>query len=303
MFSVWADKMKTFRFVMVGLVCAAGILAQQTLDNDAILKMLKAGVSSNIILSIVKSQPGNYSVGVNDIIRLTKAGVPDAVVSAMIDSPQAAASHTSWKDAPVAQWGEEEAKQFLTDSPWVKSVLPNPVRNLSPFERRDSGDWNADIGTGYGLAATGFFGDWREIQALELAHERASLNMVSVRWESALPVQAAESKAGESGVPGWMGDYYAIAIHGVPRLYPRSLANHLKGLAALRRNGQKDIKPLKVVILPDTDDLETLVYLFPRSVKIAKEDGSVGFTAQIGRLVVFVNFFPEDMQIQGALQL
>jgi len=289
---------------MVALVCAAGMLAQQTLDNDAILKMVRAGVSANIILSIVKSQPGDYSVGVNDVIGLKKAGVPDAIVSAMIAAPQAAAaSHTSWKDAPMAQWGEEEAKQFLADSPWVKSVLPNPVRNLSPFERRDSGDWNADIGTGFGLAATGFFGDWREVQALELAHERASLNMVSVRWESALPVQAAESKAGESGAPGWMGDYYAIAIHRVPRLYPRSLANHLKGLAALRRGGQKDIKPLKVVILPDTDDLETLVYLFPRSVKIAKEDGSVGFTAQIGRLVVFVNFFPEDMQIQGDLQL
>jgi hypothetical protein len=124
-----------------------------------------------------------------------------------------------------------------------------------------------------------------------------------VRWESALPVQAAESKAGESAAPGWMGDYYAIAIHGVPRLYPRSLANHLKGLAALRRDGQKDIKPLKVVILPDTDQLETLVYLFPRSVKITKNDGSLGFAAQIGRLVVFVNFFPEDMQIQGDLQL
>jgi len=294
---------------LVFLASAAAMFAQQGLDNDAILKLVRTGLSEQIVLSIVSNEPGKYSVTADDLFKLKNAGVPDTVVAAMIQKQHAmtaeavAPLHPSWMDAPIPQWSQEDAKQLLADSPWVKTVHLDVVRNLSLFERRDGGDWDSGISTGFGLAATGVFGDWREAQALEHAYARSTLGTVTVRWESALPVRAAESQTGDFDIPGWVGDYYAIAVHHIRR--PFAIANpakQLRGVAYIRRDMKKDLKPFRVVVLPEKDGLATFVYLFPRSVEI-KKDATVGFVAQIGRLFVAANFAPGDMKIQGEPQL
>jgi hypothetical protein len=209
----------------------------------------------------------------------------------------------SWKNTPVPQWTEQDATELLSDSPWVKQVLLDQVRNLSKFERRDGGNWEAGIGPAVGLSGTGLFGPLRQAVALARAHARRELGTVMVRWESASPVRVAESRVHEVGVPVWQGDYYAIAVYDIPQPFRWNLASELKGVAFLRRDKRKDLKPSRVEIFPKDDGLMTVVYLFPRSIEITKMDRSLGFVAQIGRLFVFQNFFPEDMQIQGELQL
>ena len=49
----------------------------------------------------------------------------------------------SWKDKSIPQWDDQDAKQVLAESPWVKSVKLERVRDLSEFERRDGGNWEA----------------------------------------------------------------------------------------------------------------------------------------------------------------
>ena len=39
---------------------------------------------------------------------------------------------------------------------------------------------------------------------------------MSIRWESAFPVRAAELKAREVGAPDWEGDAYVLAVYDVP---------------------------------------------------------------------------------------
>lgn len=298
------------RFAVVALACAAALFAQQVLDDEGVIKLVKSGVSESIVLSIVKNQPGRYSLAADDVIRLKNAGVPDAIVAAMIEkqsgtpprlSPSPA--HPAWNDTPIPQWSEADAKQLLADSPWTRNVQLDIVRNLSMFERRDGGDLSAGIPTGYGLETAGWLADWREIEALEYAHQKASLGTVTVRWESALPVRAAATKVGETSVPGWVGDYYAIAVHDVRLPFRWNIENQLRGVAYLRRDMRKDLKPFRVAVLPEADKLATIVYLFPRSTEIGKNDHSLEFVAQIGRLFVYVNFMPEDMRIEGKLQL
>jgi hypothetical protein len=306
-------------FAVVCLACVAAVFAKQVLDDDAVLKLVKAGVSESIILEIVKSQPGKYSFAPDDVIKLKNAGVPDAIIAAMIErgrlrlSPNsssadaktgeiAVVSRPFWNDTPVPQWSEDDAKQLLADSPWVKTVQLDTVRNLSMFERRDGGDLNAGIPTGFGLATAGLWADWRAIEALEHAHSLEGLGTVVVRWESASPVRGAEQKVGETDVPGWVGDYYAIAVHHVGLPFRWNIANQLKGVSYLKRDMRKDLKPFRVVVLPEPERLATVVYLFPRSTEIGKKDRSLGFHAQIGRLFVYANFVPEDMQIKGQPQ-
>ena len=213
------------------------------------------------------------------------------------------AADSSWKSKPVAQWTEADARHILTDSPWVKYVTPGIVRDLSPAERRDGGDMDADMGHGVGIAGTGILGPTRAREAIERAHAKPPNDPVMVRWESSLPVRVSEQKAGETNVPDLEGDDYALVIYDIPTVKKWNQANELKGVAFLKRDGKKDIKPSRVGILRHDDGTATIVYLFPRSVEIAKRDGRIQFLAQVGRLVVSQDFYTQDMQLQGELQI
>jgi|SRR5579863_1561917 hypothetical protein len=216
----------------------------------------------------------------------------------------------SWKEKPIPQWDDQDAKQVLADSPWVKSVMLERVRDLSVFERRDGGNWDAGIAPGGGLAGAGVLGllavfdPYYQALALQLAHHmRSDPGNVMLRWESAVPVRAAEQRAGELSAPMWEGDYYALAVYDVAPPFRWNLANELKGLAYLKRDKRKDVKPVRVQILPRDNGLVTVVYLFPRSAEITRRDPNIRFVAQIGRLFVSQFFFPEEMLFQGKPEL
>jgi hypothetical protein len=214
----------------------------------------------------------------------------------------AAAFDHSWHTAPVPQWSQEDAKEFLADSPWVKRVQLDKVRNLSLCERREGGDWDAGIPTGVGIAIAGLFADWRKIEAIEHDYAVMNLGAVTVRWESASPVRAAEVKAGEKDVPKWDGEYYAVAVYDLHPPFRWNLADQLKRASLIKRENKKDLKPSRVVVVPKGDNLATFVYLFPRSVEITAKD-RLAFIAQVGRLFVSVNFLAGDMRLEGQLQL
>ncbi len=55
-----------------------------TLNNEAVLRMTKAEVGDAIILQTVRTQPGVYRTGPDDVIALKQAGVSESVISAML---------------------------------------------------------------------------------------------------------------------------------------------------------------------------------------------------------------------------
>ncbi len=67
---------------LLAALCLA-VLAQETLTNESIIKMVKAGLGEDLILSMVNAQPGKYALGVDDMIALKGAGVSDKILSAM----------------------------------------------------------------------------------------------------------------------------------------------------------------------------------------------------------------------------
>ncbi len=213
------------------------------------------------------------------------------------------AADSSWKDRPISQWTADDAKQVLTDSPWVKQVTPQNVRDLSPDERREGGNMEASVGKGVGIAGLGILGRRRQEEAIARAHYKPTPEAVTVRWESALPVRTAEQKTGETAVPAIDRDHYAIVVYDILTPKRWNLASELKGIAFLKRDTKKDLKPSHVDILRNDDGTATIVYLFPRSVEITKKDGRLLFIAQIGRLFVSQFFYTEQMQLQGQLEL
>ena len=80
---------------------AAVCMAQAVLTNDTILKMAKAGLGEEILLSTIKAQPGRYGTTPDDLIALKGAGVSDKVIAAMIEKASSGASAPAPAGAPV----------------------------------------------------------------------------------------------------------------------------------------------------------------------------------------------------------
>jgi hypothetical protein len=65
------------------LVCPM-LLSQTSLDNSSVVRMLKAGLSEDLIIATVNEHPGYYDTSANALIALKKAGASDKMVSAMV---------------------------------------------------------------------------------------------------------------------------------------------------------------------------------------------------------------------------
>jgi hypothetical protein len=64
--------------------------AQQSLNNDSIIKMTKAGLSDEIIVSTINASTGTYSTTPDDLVALKNAGISEKVIGAIVsrNSPQ-----------------------------------------------------------------------------------------------------------------------------------------------------------------------------------------------------------------------
>ncbi|HTS63049.1 MAG TPA: hypothetical protein VMH28_13560 [Candidatus Acidoferrales bacterium] len=76
-------------FVTGMAVLAVLCCAQAVLNNDAIIKMVKAGLGDDIVLNTIKAQPGQYAMAADDLIALKKAGVSDKVIAGMMEKAAA----------------------------------------------------------------------------------------------------------------------------------------------------------------------------------------------------------------------
>lgn len=60
------------------------LLAQQAMNNDAVLKLVKAGLSDDLIITTINSAPGTYDASADGLIALKQGGASDKVVSAIL---------------------------------------------------------------------------------------------------------------------------------------------------------------------------------------------------------------------------
>ena len=208
-----------------------------------------------------------------------------------------------WKIKPALEWTEEDAQQVLAKSPWAKEVRATVTRRLTEDQLREGGQMgqprtigNEGVdpkGSGPKVSPNTPPGD--PIYPITL-----------LRWESALPVRLAEMKSHEVEPPTLEGDGYSIAVYGIPggdfKGGPEKLGAPLKDLAVLKREGKKDVRPVRVEVF-QREDGAVVVYLFPLSAEISKKDQRIRFDAQIGRVVLAQDFDLSEMEFQGKLEL
>jgi hypothetical protein len=66
--------------------------AAETLTNESVISLVRAGLGNEAVIAKIKSTDGNYALGTNDLISLKSAGVPGDVIAAMISGKSSAVS-------------------------------------------------------------------------------------------------------------------------------------------------------------------------------------------------------------------
>lgn len=87
--------------LMASLLAAdPNLAAQQSLDNSSVLKLIKAGLSDDLIVTTINASPGKYDTSANGLVALKKGGASDKVITAIV---------TKANGGPVAASGSAPA--------------------------------------------------------------------------------------------------------------------------------------------------------------------------------------------------
>lgn len=76
--------MRKFLLALLLVIGSSLLFAQQSLDNAAVIKLIKAGLSPDLIVSTIQASPGKYDTSADGLIALKEAGASDKVISAMV---------------------------------------------------------------------------------------------------------------------------------------------------------------------------------------------------------------------------
>jgi hypothetical protein len=226
-----------------------------------------------------------------------------------------AAGDHPWADKAIPDWNDDDTRLILNDSPWAKAVQPIVDSSTGNGQRQSRGMGRGGGinlgGIGIGLPGMGRRGGGGYPGAgnpggqaggnggSTAAGQPPSLRL---RWESALPIR----KAHEANSPTVDEGHYAVAVYGVPdhlvSAAGQGLASQLRKEAAIKRNNKPDLKPSSVDIL-QREDGPLIVYFFPRSNEITRQDSRIEFDAKIGSLKFTQAFIVDDMVYQGKLEM
>jgi hypothetical protein len=229
---------------------------------------------------------------------------------------QNAAQNTSdqdnppWKAKRIAEWSDEDARQLLADSPWVKSFTPtlaSPQGSAASPRMGMGGIGIGGVGIGMpGMGRRGYPNGGGYPGGQAPTSSSGEPPKLTLRWESAMPVRTAELKTRDNDAPVIDDKHYAIAVYGVADFYlngdSKKVADELKKNASLRRDGKKDVKPSSVELL-DKPGGRVVLYMFSTSNEITKDDHRIEFDAKIGRLELNQSFFLDDMVWDGKREI
>lgn len=120
------------------LICCFAIPAQQAMNNDSVIKMVKAGLSDDLIVTTINSQSGTYDTSTDGIIALKSAGVGDKVVAAIVAkaadpgprTPLVAPAPPAAAAAPARPAGIDDVGVYFLDKSGAWQTLQPEIVNF-----------------------------------------------------------------------------------------------------------------------------------------------------------------------------
>lgn len=76
--------------IVLSLVICPLLVAQQTMNNDSVVKLVKAGLSDDLIVSTINATQGAYNISTDSLVALKTSGVSDKIIAAIVGKTAAA---------------------------------------------------------------------------------------------------------------------------------------------------------------------------------------------------------------------
>ena len=100
------------------------LVAQQKLNNEGVIKMVKAGLAEDVIAAAVGSSPGEFDTSADALVALKTAGAGDKIVAAVVSKASGATT------APLAAGP-------------ASAGLPAGIDEVGVYYKNKSGTWEA----------------------------------------------------------------------------------------------------------------------------------------------------------------
>jgi hypothetical protein len=68
--------------ILLSMTCV--LLAQEPMNNEGVIRLVKSGMTEDLIINVIQQQPGMYALGANDLAALKEASVSEKIISAML---------------------------------------------------------------------------------------------------------------------------------------------------------------------------------------------------------------------------
>lgn len=126
-------------FLLALLTLPIVLSSQEILTNYSVIKMVKAGLSEELVLNVVKQQNGSYSVGSTELVELKTAGVSERIITAMIAKtlgpapakPEPAKPKGPQESGVYYKKGDNWVEVLSEEIAWSDSGVVNSVRNMA----------------------------------------------------------------------------------------------------------------------------------------------------------------------------
>ena len=128
-------------FSLVFLSFFSLLLAQQSLNNDAVIKLVKAGLSEDLIVTTINSQPGSFDTSTDGLIALKGAGVSDKVVAAIVARTANAKPAAAVSTSPVqtVQGDQDDPMAVHDPGVYLMAMAPDGKHKMVFIDRVGAG--------------------------------------------------------------------------------------------------------------------------------------------------------------------
>ena len=143
----------------LALLLAGVLAAQQALNNSSVIKLMKAGLSEDLIITTINASPGKYDTSADGLIALKKAGASEKVIAAIVtkanggSAPAPATSSAPSANSDGTYVGEPAPAASVPAGGVAPVALPAPTSVPSAVD---------SVGVYYQDQATG---SWQEVGA------------------------------------------------------------------------------------------------------------------------------------------
>lgn len=106
--------------------------AQQALNNDSIIKMAKAGLTDDVVITTINAAPAAYDTSPDGLIALKKANISDKVIAAIVAKAVPSATPSASASRPAVASGVASAGA---------SGIPTGVNGVGVYYQDADGAW------------------------------------------------------------------------------------------------------------------------------------------------------------------